>query len=64
MAELQFQNPTTPTAQLESRLTGVASDGVTEQRRELIEARSTNEILQKILVELIEIKKLWLEEFK
>lgn len=40
MGEIQYQNPAAgnATAQLESKLKGVASDGVTELRREVVSA--------------------------
>jgi len=52
MAELQFQNPSAPTAQLESELTGLASDSLTEIRREAVFAPQTDSLLRELIDEV------------
>ena len=52
MAELQFQNPSAATAQLESELTAIASDGTTEIRREAVLAPRTDSLLRELIVEV------------
>lgn len=57
MAELQYQNPGTVNAQLDSRVVGADPSGAgTERRRELVESPTQLELLQQILLELRAIK--------
>jgi hypothetical protein len=61
MAQLSYQNPNAAnvTAQLQSNIGGVASDGVTEVRREVItvsESDGIGPLLQLIVFELRAVK--------